>query len=69
MRHGSATAVLANVNRDAKNRPEPYVAEDFIYWRETTKKEEEDPVLMDDPAAQSNLIRAALFGIAPKQPA
>jgi hypothetical protein len=66
LRHGVATAVLANVNRNAEARPKPYAANDFIHWRSTGQAEEEaDPVLLDDPVAQSNLMRAAMFGRAP----
>ncbi|HEY9145266.1 MAG TPA: hypothetical protein VIN36_01140 [Thiobacillus sp.] len=69
LRHGVATSVLANVNRDTKARPEPYKAEDFIHWRGQERElPEEEPVLLDDPVAQANLIRAALFGRRPKQP-
>lgn len=65
MRHGVATAVLANVNRNAEARPKPYAANDFIHWRNTGPAEEADPVLLADPVAQSNLMRAAMFGRAP----
>ena len=65
MRHGVASALLANVNRNAENKPEPYKPDDFVYW---TKREvaEVEPVQLKDKVAHSNLIRAALFGIAPK---
>ena len=65
MRHGTASALLANINRNAEARPEPYKPEDFVPW---TKREavEEVPVALVDPVAHSNLMRAALFGIAPK---
>jgi hypothetical protein len=63
-RHGVATSVLANVNRNHEKRPEPYAASDFIHWRSTGQPAQDDePVLLDDPVAQSNLIRAAIFGI------
>ena len=66
-RHGSAAALLANVNRDPKTRPEPFKPEDFIHWRATGQEvEEAEPTLLDDPVAQSNLIRAAMFGLPPR---
>jgi len=66
LRHGVATAVLANVNRNPQARPKPYAAKDFIHWRHTGPDEaDEEPVLLDDPVAQSNLIRAAMFGKSP----
>lgn len=64
MRHGGSVAMLANVNRDSSARPEPYRADDFIYWRDTGRDDDE-PVLLDDAVAQSNLMRAAMFGRAP----
>jgi hypothetical protein len=66
LRHGSATSTLANINRDPKTRPEPFRADDFIFWRDTGKQAGDEPILLDDAVAQSNLIRAAIFGIAPK---
>lgn len=61
-----AVSVLANINRDPKVRPEPYQADDFIHWRETGQPvDDAEPVLLEDPVAQSNLIRAAMFGKAP----
>jgi hypothetical protein len=66
-RHGVATSVLANVNRNHEKRPEPYEAADFIHWRDTGKRAEGgEPVLLDDPVAQSDLIRAAIFGMQPE---
>lgn len=67
-RHGTATALIANVNRNAESRPEPYRADDFIPWRATeSAKGEAELELLDDPVAQSDLIRAAIFGVPPKQ--
>jgi hypothetical protein len=61
-----ATSVLANANRNAEARPEPFTASDFMPWRNAGQAAQDDePVLLDDPVAQSDLIRAALFGIAP----
>lgn len=66
LRHGTATSLLANINRDSKARPDPYTAEDFIPWRAGTPAKEAEPTLLDDPVAQSNLLRAALFGLSPQ---
>lgn len=68
-RHGVAVAALANINRNSEHQPRPYVAEDFIHWRDTDEPEAEAdtaPTLIDDPVAQSNLIRAAMFGLPPR---
>jgi hypothetical protein len=67
LRHGTAVATLANINRDAEKRPEPYKAEDFIWWSDAgaSNAESDEPVLLDDPVAHANLLRASLFGIKP----
>ena len=65
-RHGVATALQANLNRDPKTRPEPYKPEDFIHWRQTGETAEAEPVQLEDDVAQSNLIRASVFGLPPK---
>lgn len=67
LRHGVATSVLANVNRNAEARPEPYRADDFIGWRETKSPEPDEPQFIEDSEAQSALIKAAIFGIKPQQ--
>lgn len=56
-RHGIATAVLANVNRDPKRTPEPYTFSDFVPWREN-QTDKGTPVLLSDPEAQSKLIKS-----------
>jgi hypothetical protein len=67
MRHGTAAALLANVNRNAEARPEPYRAADFIQWGDLSEAQPEaEPTLLEDPVAQSNLIRAAMFGLPPR---
>jgi hypothetical protein len=66
LRHGTACALLANTNRDRETRPEPFAPADFIHWGDAAGQHiEAEPVLLDDPVAQSNLIKAQLFGIAP----
>ncbi|MBS1170023.1 MAG: hypothetical protein H6R01_941 [Burkholderiaceae bacterium] len=32
MRHGVSVSTLANVHRNAKTKPEPFVMQDFILW-------------------------------------
>lgn len=61
LRHGVATATLANINRDSKVRKKPYVATDFIYWREGAE-ETDKPVLLADPKKQAELMMTAMFG-------
>ena len=55
-------ALRANHQRGPNT--DPYKAEDFMFG--TTEHEEPEPELLDDPVAQSNLIRAKLFGKPPK---
>lgn len=66
-RHGSAAALLANINRNPEAKAEPWRADDFIHWRDTGVKAEPEPIQLDDPVDQSNLIRAAMFGLPPRQ--
>ncbi len=67
LRHGVATSTFANVNRNSETRPEPYTAADFIHWQDPQLIEDtDDGEFLDDPVAQSNLIRAQLFGLPPK---
>ncbi len=64
MRHGEATRVLAECNRNPATRSEPYHGSDFVYWRRDSAAplEDGDALLLEDPVAQSNLIRSAIFG-------
>ena len=65
-RHGVATSLIANVNRDSKTRPAPYRAEDFIYWGDSGRAPAAvEAIALDDPEAQANLILARVFGIKP----
>jgi len=65
LRHGVLTRTLANVNRNPKTRPDPYRLNDFIHWGELAgdAEPEPEPILLDDPEAQSKLIMAQIFGI------
>lgn len=61
-RHGIATAVLANVNRDSKSKPDAYKETDFIYWHAANRGPQNDGgTLLKDPEAQSRLIKRMLF--------
>lgn len=57
LRHGIATAVLANVNRDPKRTPEPFKATDFIDWHPINRA----PQKVDDPETLSRKIKRKLF--------
>lgn len=66
LRHGVATSTAANANRNKEARSEPFKPQDFIYWgAERQVQQDEEPVLLADPKAQSDLIRAAIFGKPP----
>jgi hypothetical protein len=61
-RHGSSMAMRANAQRGKDS--EPFRAEDFMYGSRMI--EEPEPELLEDPVAQSNLIRAKMFGLPPR---
>ncbi len=59
-RHGIGQALAANLQRDAKRRPEPYVPEDFIPWHEKHRRKDSrtNGKLLSDPKAQASLIKS-----------
>lgn len=70
LRAGSVVSAVYNVNRDPKKQPEGFGPLHFIPWslqrqKEVEQEQETTPILLTDPVAHSNLMRAALFGIAP----
>lgn len=67
LRHGVATSVLANVNRNLEAKPEPYRADDFIHWRTTDEPPQQELIALDDPDEQAELILSRVFRIRPKQ--
>lgn len=63
LRCGLATAAIYNVNRDVKKVRKPYGPIDVVPWLSRAETEPaSEPILLADAKAQSNLIRAALFG-------
>lgn len=62
-RHGDVMAMLANAHFGGPGKH--YAAEDFMLAA-TGEPVEDEPEFIDDPVAQSDLIRAAIFGVAPK---
>lgn len=63
LRMGTLAALMANLQRDAKRKKEPYVASDFAPWMLDAQTEQaERPVLLDDRKAQTNMLRLSLFG-------
>lgn len=64
-RHGVATALFANSQRGKDSAP--FTAEDFMYGSEAQAPADSgEPTLLEDPVAQSNLIRATMFGLPPR---
>lgn len=58
-RHASLMALVANVNRDPKKRPEAYTASDFLpEWNATARAEPSDEELLSKAFA----VNAALGG-------
>lgn len=60
-RHGIATAVLANVNRDSKRKPDAYEPRNFIPWHPLNRKPPA-PKLLADPKQHAALVKETLFG-------
>jgi hypothetical protein len=68
-RAGQIAAAIWNVARDPA-RSEPLKAEDFMpaLRREMQSREAaNEPILLEDAKAQSDLIRARIFGVATKR--
>ncbi|ARL25492.1 phage tail assembly protein T [Burkholderia pseudomallei] len=62
LRAGTIASMLANINRNEKVRREPFGALDFMTWNEMHDTNEPDePILLDDPDAQSALLFAKMF--------
>lgn len=60
LRAGVIAAAIYNVNRDSKKNPKPFGPKDVLPWM--AAPEESAPILLDDPAEQTALLRAKLFG-------
>jgi hypothetical protein len=62
---GQVCTVLANIHRGKDSKP--YRPEDFfpLLAREFGKPDRDEPVLLDDPEAQSALIKRHIFGMGP----
>jgi hypothetical protein len=67
-RHGDAMAVQFNAHFGSRDKQ--FTASDFMLGGSDLLQSlpEDEPEFIEDPVALSNLIRAAVFGIAPKQP-
>jgi len=63
LRAGAVTAAIYNVNRNTEKRPQPFGPCDVIPWLDgLSQKPEPEPVLLDDPVAQTAMLRASIFG-------
>jgi len=62
LRAGTVAAVIANANRDAKAKPEPFEILDFVPWNaEFAQERRVEPILLDSAEAQSALIDSMMF--------
>lgn len=63
LRAGQICATVANVHRDTKAKREPFSPLDFLPWNLSGKTgKTAEPILLDDPEAQSDLIVKTIFG-------
>jgi hypothetical protein len=63
LRMGMIASTIANVNRDVEATPEPFAPMDFVPWGQEREPVDVDPIDLDDDKQQSDLIRAAMFGL------
>lgn len=64
-RHGDVMSTLTNAHFGNKERT--WSADEFMFGDTGQSATDDEPVLLDDAVAQSNLIRAAMFGLPPKE--
>ncbi|MFT0167483.1 hypothetical protein ACLKMY_00445 [Paraburkholderia mimosarum] len=56
--------MIANVNRNTKVRRDPFDTLDFIPWNEVREQQVQaanEPILLDDPDAQAELLFSKMF--------
>lgn len=66
LRAGTIASAIYNVNRNTEKRPEPFGALEFMSWARSGEAPADEPIELDDDKAQSDLIRAAIFGVKPQ---
>lgn len=68
-RAGAGVSMLANINRDTKQHPQPFDDLFFLPWNDTTRRAQQDAatgmIQIEDPEKMSELIAASLFGEPP----
>ena len=63
---GQVCATVANVHRDPKRKRDAWAPRDFMssLARALDRyRDEDEPVILDDPEAMSRLIKASIFGV------
>jgi hypothetical protein len=56
-------SLTANINRNSKVQPTPFSATDFLaWWEQSAAAGVNAPIDLGDAKAQSDLIKAAMFG-------
>lgn len=58
---GQLAALIANVNRNAKAKPDPFRPTDFMPWIEEPASSK--PILFEDPKDQAKFVALAVFGV------
>lgn len=62
LRAGTVAAMVANVHRNERVRPEPFEALEFIPWNDHhAQRVDPEPILLPDKEAQSLLIETMMF--------
>ncbi|HWX01437.1 MAG TPA: hypothetical protein VNZ65_11430 [Collimonas sp.] len=63
-RHAEMMSLMANINRNTKARPEPFTTTEFLSWWHASPAgaASNEPVDLGDAKAQSDLIKAMMFG-------
>jgi hypothetical protein len=62
-RHAELMSLTANINRNSKVQSTPFSATDFLsWWEKSAAAAGNAPVDLGDAKAQSDLIKAAMFG-------
>lgn len=62
LRAGVVASMIGNVHRDRQKHADPFGDLDFIAWNEHGRATRSaEPVLLDDPEAQSQLIDQMMF--------
>lgn len=67
LRAGTVASAILNVHRNSKVRPQPFGPLDLMAWNEIHRAggAPAEPIELESPKRQADLIRAVMFGIPP----